>query len=84
MSIETDGDPWDSRNDPPYYPWHDIRPMPWWKSLWIWVRFGKLTFTVVGTAGDHVPAEIEIRDRWGILVGYWAYGGYDPNFPYRG
>lgn len=47
------------------------------------VRFGKVTQRVTGTAGHNVPAEIEYLDRKGRVVGFWAYGAFDPNQPYR-
>ena len=42
------------------------------------------TERVVCTAGDNVPAEIEYRDEEGNVVGYWAYGSWDPAYPYQG
>lgn len=54
------------------------------KVFWRWVRFGAITSKVVGTAGDNVPAEIEYRGRGGRVVGYWAYGSWDPSGPYQG
>jgi hypothetical protein len=54
------------------------------KRGWVWVRFGTLTERVVGTAGHGVPAEIEVRGRRGKVVGYFAYGSYDPALPYKG
>lgn len=54
------------------------------KVFWRWVRFGTITSKVVGTAGDNVAAEIEYRGRGGRVVGYWAYGSWDPSGPYQG
>jgi hypothetical protein len=54
------------------------------RKLWLWVRFGNITSRVVGTAGDHVAAEIEYLGRNGKVIGYWAYGSFDPSYPYRG
>ncbi len=51
---------------------------------WIWARFGHIHSRVVGTAGDHVPAEIEYRGQLNRLVGYWAYGSFDPAYPFHG
>jgi len=56
----------------------------WWRAVWLWIRFGKITEKVTGTAGDGVPAEIEYRDRWGRVVGFWAYGSWHPRMPYKG
>lgn len=47
------------------------------------VRFGKVTARVVGTAGHGVPAEIEYLDRNGRVVGFWAYGSWEPNSLYK-
>lgn len=52
--------------------------------FWLWVRFGDVTERVVGYAGDHVVAEVEYIGRGGKVVGYWAYGYWDPSYPYRG
>jgi hypothetical protein len=49
-----------------------------------WLRFGTITERVVDFAGGGIPCEIEYRGRGGKLVGYWAYGNFDPAFPYRG
>ena len=31
-----------------------------------------------------VVSEILLTGRRGKVIGYWAYGYYDPNFPYQG
>lgn len=49
-----------------------------------WIRFGTLTERVVGTAGHNVVAEVEYLGRGGKVVGYWAYGSFDPAYPYQG
>jgi len=51
------------------------------KPVWQWIRFGTIAEKVVG---DGVPAEIEYRGRGGKVVGYFAYGSYDPLLPYKG
>jgi hypothetical protein len=51
--------------------------------FWRWLRFGKITERVTDYAGDHVVAEVEYRGRWGRVVGYWAYGHWDPSLPFR-
>lgn len=48
-----------------------------------WIRFGKIKATVKATDGG-VASEIEYTGRFGRVVGYWAYGFYDPAFPYQG
>lgn len=54
------------------------------RATWQWVHFGDITEVVRGTAGDGVVAEVEYRGRGGKVVGYWAYGYFDPSLPYRG
>lgn len=54
------------------------------RRVWLWIRFGKITERVTGTAGDNVPAEIEYVGRGGKVVGFWAYGYWHPNYPYQG
>ena len=53
------------------------------KRLWQWIRFGTITERVVCCI-DMTPAEIEYTGRNGRVVGYWAYGSFDPNSPYQG
>lgn len=47
-----------------------------------WIRFGTITEKVTAIDGG-VPSEIEFRGRFGRLVGFWAYGSFDPGLPYR-
>jgi hypothetical protein len=54
------------------------------RRLWLWIRFGKITSRVTGTAGDGVPSEIEYYGRWGRQIGFWAYGYFHPDYPYQG
>jgi len=53
------------------------------KKLIKWIRFGKITEKVKAVDGGHA-SEIEYRGRFGKVVGYWAYGSYDPSLPYKG
>lgn len=61
----------------------------WWvilgrlRKAWVWLRFGHITETVKAVDGGTV-SEIEYRGRFGKVVGYWAYGSWDPQGPYRG
>lgn len=54
------------------------------QKTWHWIRFGTLTLRVTGTAGDNVAAEVEYIGRFGRVVGFWAYGSFDPAYPYQG
>lgn len=53
------------------------------KLAWQWLRFGDITETVKSVDGG-VVSEVEYRGRGGLIVGYWAYGHFDPAFPYKG
>lgn len=53
------------------------------RNLWIWMRFGEITSKVVYRI-DYIECEIEYHDRNGKLIGYWAYGDFDPELPYQG
>ena len=53
------------------------------KLAWQWLRFGDITETVKSVDGG-VVSEVEYRGRGGQIVGYWAYGYFDPAFPYKG
>ena len=34
--------------------------------------------------GDHVVSEFEVRCSACGIVGYWAFGSFDPSLPYQG
>lgn len=53
------------------------------KTLYTKVRFGQITETIMSVDGG-VVSEIEYRDRKGVVVGHWAYGSFNPKYPYRG
>ena len=53
------------------------------RRFWRWVRFGTLREVTKAVDGGCV-SEFEVRGRFDVLVGYWAYGHYDPKLPYRG
>lgn len=53
------------------------------KEAWQQARFGTITETVKSVDGG-VASEVEYRGRGGKVVGYWAYGDFDPKMPYRG
>lgn len=50
---------------------------------WQRIRFGEITETIKSVDGG-VPSEIEYRGRGNAIVGYWAYGHFDPTLPYQG
>lgn len=53
------------------------------RKAWQWVRFGKVTSKVMDTAGGGIVCEVAYFGRGGQMVGYWAYGSWDPAFPYQ-
>lgn len=48
-----------------------------------WVRFGKVVAVVVDRI-DNTVCEIKYTGRFNCVVGYWAYGYFDPKLPYKG
>ena len=52
-------------------------------KLYVKIRFGKLSYRPVAFVEGY-EAEYEVLDRNKKVVGYWAYGHYDPRLPYRG
>jgi hypothetical protein len=57
--------------------------MKWIKKLWYRIKWGDIQF-VVKCFIDYTPCEIEYYDRKGNVIGYWAYGSFDPAMPYQG
>ena len=53
------------------------------KRLWERLRFGEMREEVKSIDGG-VVSEFAVIGRGGKTVGYWAYGGFDPSYPYRG
>ena len=51
-------------------------------KLYYRIRFGKITIVTKEIVNEK-EAEFEILDRKGKKVGYWAYGKYDPSYPYH-
>jgi hypothetical protein len=46
-------------------------------------EFGEITSRIVTTDGGFA-SEVEFRDSKNNVIGYWAYGSYDPSLPYKG
>lgn len=55
----------------------------WFKRTWFRVRYGPIQEVTVDTING-IPCEIKFLGRKGGVVGYWAYGSFDPSLPYRG
>ena len=53
------------------------------KKLINWIRFGQI-IAIIKSVDGGTASEIEYRGRFGKVIGYWAYGFYDPAFPYKG
>jgi hypothetical protein len=48
-----------------------------------YLRFGKIRSEIKSYDNGHV-SEIAYYDRKGKMVGYWAYGHFEPYMPYQG
>ncbi len=53
------------------------------RRAWLWIRFGKVTSKVMDTING-IVCEEAYYGRGGQMVGYWAYGSWDPAMPYQG
>ena len=53
------------------------------KKIWFWIRYGKVKSEVKSTDGGRISEE-SFMGRNGRRVGYWAYGSFDPGYPYQG
>jgi hypothetical protein len=53
------------------------------KRIWQRLRFGIVTEKVMSIDGG-VASEVAYIGRGGKIVGYWAYGSFDPSFPFKG
>ena len=62
-------------------PWVGIRRR--FRSLVVTLRFGDIQSRVVDQING-TASEIEYTDKRGRVVGYWAYGSFDPTLPYQG
>lgn len=51
-------------------------------KLYCRIRFGKVE-KVMKESINGIEAEVAIYNTKGKMVGYWAYGHYDPRLPYR-
>ena len=52
-------------------------------KLWYWLRFGKITERKI-SGGYGYCDEVEFVGRGGRVVGQWAYGRWNPAYPYKG
>lgn len=50
---------------------------------WQRLRFGEIRQEIRSIDGG-VASEVAYYGRNGVLVGYWAYGSFDPWMPYQG
>lgn len=53
---------------------------------WIWEDELDLEVAeeVIRSIDANVVSEVEYLNKAGQRIGYWAYGYFDPNFPYQG
>jgi hypothetical protein len=47
-----------------------------------WLRWGRLREQTKSVDGGRVSECAVLSCRSGAVVGYWAYGGFDPFYPY--
>lgn len=52
------------------------------RRFWVWLRFGTIREEVRSVDGG-VASEVAFIGRFNRVVGYWAYGHYDPSLPYK-
>lgn len=53
-------------------------------ALLNWLRWGAVEEKVMDSIDRWCTTEVAYLDRRGNLIGYWAYGCFDPSFPFRG
>lgn len=54
--------------------------------IWLWFQT-PVTYRTTDTMdawGSRLVTEYEVLNRRGKVIGYWAYGNYDPNCRYQG
>ena len=56
----------------------------YWQALWSWVKWGRLKEGKTYATEWGVMEYEVLSARFGKVVGYWAYGSFDPCFPYQG
>lgn len=58
------------------------RTRKFFRKIYNRIRFGHVQLVVNCTSAG-VVSEVMYIDSKGEIVGYWAYGHFDPSFPYR-
>ncbi len=53
------------------------------RRLLNWIRFGSITSEIKSIDGG-VVSERAYYGRGGVMIGYYAYGYWDPAMPYKG
>jgi hypothetical protein len=53
------------------------------KQFYIWYCYGKIIERVVDRVNG-IPCEIAYYNIEGDIVGFWAYGYWQPDLPYKG
>ena len=51
--------------------------------VWQHLKYGQITSKVKDTIGG-LTCEEAYYDCNGEMIGYWAYGSFDPAYPYQG
>jgi hypothetical protein len=64
-----------------HFTWHRV---PWWiHEICQRILLGKITDKITGTING-TACEVEYHGRFGMQVGFWAYGSFDPQYPFLG
>ena len=53
------------------------------KQGFFWLRYGTVQERVI-CRHEGTACEVEFTGRGGRVIGYWAYGVFDPRLPYQG
>ena len=53
------------------------------KTILALLRYGKITSRIVSYESNCI-SEVAFLDRQGNIIGYWAFGDFDPSLPYQG
>lgn len=52
----------------------------WFMKKFFKFRYGVVTACIAGVEAGHI-SEVAYKDLKGRLLGYWAFGSFDPSYP---
>lgn len=55
----------------------------WFLSVYFYIKYGKLEHFIEDRI-DYIICEASYRNELGHVIGYWGYGHFDQECPYRG